>query len=197
MAEQGVKTQQQGTQQQAQQAKEVTQRTQSGPVARRGAYDPLFMLSPVDFFRMNPFTLMRRMTEEVDRAFGEQGRATNGGTLWTPAIEVSERDGNYVVRAELAGLKPEDVKVEIDGDVLVLQGERKFEHEENKDGVHRTEIRYGQFYRAIPLPEGVKADQAQAKFDNGVLEVAVPVAAQKPNRKQIQVESSSKSSAAA
>jgi HSP20 family protein len=140
---------------------------------------------------------MRRMTEEVDRAFGEQGRATNGGTLWTPAIEVSERDGNYVVRAELAGLKPEDLKVEIDGDVLVLQGERKFKHEENKDGVHRTEIRYGQFYRAIPLPEGVKADQAQAKFDNGVLEVAVPVAAQKPDRKQIQVESSSKSSAAA
>jgi HSP20 family protein len=197
MAEQSVKTQQQGTQQQAQQAKEVTHRPQSGQVGRRGGYDPLFSLSPVDFFRMNPFTLMRRMTEEMDRAFGEQGRATNGGTLWTPAIEVSEKDGNYVVRAELAGLKPEDVKVEIDGDVLVLEGERKFEHEEDKNGVHRTEIRYGQFYRAVPLPEGAKVDQAQAKFNNGVLEIAVPVAAQKPNRKQIQIESGSKSSAAA
>ena len=190
-------TMQQGTKQQSQQGRDVGHRQQSGAVARRGGYDPLFAVTPVDLFRMNPFTLMRRMTEEIDNAFGEQGRSTNGQSLWMPAIEVSECDGKYLIRAELAGLKPEDVKVEIDGDTLVMQGERKMEREQDKNGVRRTEIRYGQFYRAIPLPEGADTDHVQAQFDNGVLEISVPIAPQKTNKKQIQVEPNAKSPAAA
>jgi HSP20 family protein len=106
------------------------------------------------------------MTEEMDRVFGDTGlsRESAGDGLWSPAIEVSERDGNYVIRAELPGLKPEDVKLEIEDDALVLQGERRDEREQEEGGVRRTEIRYGRFYRSIPLPEGANMDQINAKF---------------------------------
>jgi HSP20 family protein len=138
------------------------------------------------------------MTEEMDRAFSEFSGSNNGDTsLWTPAIEVSQRDSQYVVHAELPGLKPEDVKVEVLDDALVIEGERKYEHEEDRGGVHRTERRYGRFYRAIPLPEGTNAEQARARFENGVLEVMIPLSRQRSDRHQIQVEPSSPSAASA
>ena len=146
---------------------------------------------------MNPFSLMRRMSEELDRALSSEGRyGTNGGVLWAPTIEVSERDGKYVVHADLPGLKPEDVKLEVTGDALVLQGERKIEREENRGGVHRTERRYGRFYRAIPLPEGAQTDKARASFENGVLEVRVRVPQHQSSSRQIPIESRSSASTA-
>jgi HSP20 family protein len=151
-----------------------------------------FGISPTDFFRMNPFSMMRRMTEEMDRMFGE-GTSEGGerGRTWAPAIEVQERDGNYVVRADLPGIKPEEVKVEIADDAIVLQGERKSEREEERGGVHLTERRYGRFYREIPLPEGAKTDQARARCENGVVEITVPVEEQRSQRRQIRIEGSS------
>lgn len=166
---------------------------QQGSLTRRTGYNPFALsLTPTEFF-MNPFSLMRRMTEELDRAFSESGsgRGTNAGVLWAPTIEVFEREGKYVVHADLPGLKPEDVKVEVTGDSLVLEGERKIEREEDQGGVHRTERRYGRFYRAIPLPEGAKADEARANFENGVLEIEVPVPQRQSNSRQIPIESKS------
>jgi HSP20 family protein len=135
------------------------------------------------------------MTEEMDRMFGEFGmnrgeQWASGG--WAPAIEVSERDGKYLVRADLPGIKPDDVKLEVTDDAVVLQGERKSEHEDTRGGVHVSERSYGSFYRTIPLPEGAKVDEARAKFENGVLEVEVPVAEQRSKRRQIPIEGGSK-----
>jgi HSP20 family protein len=141
------------------------------------------------------------MSEEMDRIFGEFGfeRGERGGgargSMWSPAIEVAELEGNYVVHAELPGLKPEDVKVELTDDALVIHGERKSEHEENKGGVHRSERRYGQFYRTVPLPEGVNAEQIRAKFENGVLEVTVPIPQQQSTRREIPINTGSQSAA--
>ena len=144
---------------------------------------------PFDLIFMNPFSVMRRMTEEMDRAFQTSNTANGGSALWAPAVEVSQTDSQYVVRAELPGLKPEEVQVEVTEDGLVLSGERTFERDLEKGGVHRTEIRYGRFYRVIPLPAGANVEQAKAKFENGVLEVTLPLAEEaKPRR--IQVESS-------
>jgi HSP20 family protein len=172
--------------------------SQEGTLARRSS-PSVGMITPLDFFRLNPFSLMRRMTEEMDRVFGDTGSAREGSgdVLWAPAVEVSQREGNYVVRAELPGLRPEDVQLEIENDALILQGERKIEREEDKGGVHRTEIRYGRFYRSIPLPEGANVEQARAKFENGVLEVTVPVPEEKAQRKQIPIQSGSAASATA
>jgi HSP20 family protein len=163
-------------------------------MARRGAYAPsMFALSPGSIFSMSPFELMRRFTDELDRAFGGLGitRGAGGGEIqmWTPSVEVLERDNNLVVRAELPGLEKDDVKVELTDDGLVIEGERKREREERLEGGYRSEIEYGRFYRMIPLPEGVNVDQAQARMNNGVLEVAIPMAEAKRPRRSIPVES--------
>jgi HSP20 family protein len=133
------------------------------------------------------------MTEEMDRVIQEAGleREGSNGSGWSPAIEVSQREGRYNVRAELPGLEPKDVKVDVENDALVIQGERRFEQEENEGGMQRTERQYGLFYRSIPLPEGAKMEQAKAKFHNGVLEVTIPVPEQQTNRRAIPVEGES------
>ncbi len=160
-----------------------------GGLMNRSAYPAALLRPPGDFFRMSPFSLMRRMSEEMDRVLGEFGLNRDSATAaWAPTIEVSQTDGKYQVRAELPGVNPADVKLEITNEAVILEGERKFETQENKGGVQVTERQYGRFYRAIPLPEGAKVDEAKAKFENGVLEVTVPVQAQKEKRRQIQIE---------
>jgi len=170
-------------------------------VSRSRGWDPFgFSLSPADFFTANPFSLMRRMSEEMDRTFGSFfGQPGRSSGTWFPAIEVAEQNGQLQVHAELPGLKPEDVNVEVTNDALILRGERKSEHEQREGGVYRSERRYGEFYREIPLPEGVNPENAKAQFQNGVLEVTVPIPEQASNRRQIPIQSgeSSTSSAAA
>ncbi|MCU1247938.1 MAG: heat shock protein Hsp20 [Edaphobacter sp.] len=163
----------------------------SGYLQRRGEYPS--GLAPQELFRANPFSLLRRMTEEMDRMFQEAGldREGSGGNGWSPAIEVSLRDGMYNIHAELPGLDPKDVKVEVENDALVIRGERRSEYEEREGGVQRTERQYGFFYRSIPLPEGAKLDQAKARFNNGVLEITIPVPEQQSNRRSIPVEGES------
>jgi HSP20 family protein len=163
----------------------------AGFLQRRGEYP--FGLAPQEFFRANPFSLLRRMTEEMDRVIQEAGleREGSNGSGWSPAIEVTQQNGRCNIRAELPGLEPKDVKVDVENDALVIQGERRFEQEENEGGVQRTERQYGLFYRSIPLPEGAKVEQAKAKFHNGILEVTIPVPEQQNNRRTIPVEAES------
>jgi HSP20 family protein len=181
----GTQTTTRDQQNQASQQGQLTTRgsQQQGLSARRGLY-----MTPADFFRMNPFALMRRMSEELDRVFSESAGREQSERAWAPAVEVMQRDGNYVVRAELAGLAPEDVTVEITDDAIVLEGERKEEREEERGGTHVTERRYGKFYRAIPLPDGAKTDQARAVLQNGVLEVTVPMEEQKSQGRQVPID---------
>jgi HSP20 family protein len=185
MAKQDIKT----NEQQNQPAQGQSQARNQGRSLTRG-YDPFGLsLLPGDIFRSSPFSMFRRMSDEMERLFGEYGmhRGEGRGT-WAPAIEVSQNEGKFLVRAELPGLKPEDVKLELTDDAIVLEGERKEEHEETRSGRHMTERRYGQFYRSIPLPEGASADQARARFENGVLEISVPIQEPANKRRQIQIE---------
>src|SRR5262245_1908876 len=108
--------------------------------------------------------------------------------MWTPSVEVFERDNNLVVRAELPGLDKDDVKVELTDDGLIIEGDRRREHEERFEGGYRSEIAYGHFHRLIPLPEGANIDQAKAQMNNGVLEVAIPMAEARRPRRSIPVE---------
>ncbi len=152
-----------------------------GQVARR-SIPALLPLGPLDF--LNPLFLMNRVLSDVTRS-GSDDQA------WMPAIEATEHDGNYVVRAELPGIKPEEVKIEVKGNALVLEGERRLQREQNSGGVHRTEIRYGRFYRVVPMPEGANVEQARARFDDGVLEVTVPLPEQQSRRREIPIEANS------
>jgi HSP20 family protein len=154
---------------------------------------PLFRGS---LFSMNPFALMKQFAEDMDRMWGQMPRVTGDGATWSPTIEVKEKEGKLLVTAELPGLKKEDVKVHIDGETLVVEGERKQEKEEKREGYYHSERSYGKFYRSIPLPEGAKIDQTAAQFNNGVLEVTVPIPEVKVARKEIPVQEGQKSKAA-
>ena len=126
----------------------------------------------------DPFAFMRRVAEELDRAFGPQpdvrGLPELQPRMWVPAIEVFERDEKFVVRVDLPGLKKEEVKIEVTHDELTIEGERKVEKEEKEEGLYRTERTYGRFVRRIGIPEHVKAEGAVAVFKNGVLEIEMP-----------------------
>jgi len=130
----------------------------------------------------SPFSLMRRLSEDVDRLFDglfgarlgsweERWPGTTTGAAWSPEIDVFERDGKLVVRADLPGLTREDVNVEVRDDELVISGERRSESEREEGSYYVREASYGKFHRSIPLPEGVRPDTASATFDNGVLTV--------------------------
>ena len=131
-----------------------------------------------------PFTLMRRFSEEMDRLFGDfahgrellapvLGNAKLPG-LWSPQVEVIERDNELVVRADLPGLTKDEVDVQLSADGITIEGERKKEHKEEGDGYYRSERSYGKFYRRIPVPDGVNVEDAEATFHNGVLEITMP-----------------------
>lgn len=142
------------------------------PAIRPFYTPPLFPLSGL--LTWNPFELMDEFVRNTDRAFHFKN---NGATEWLPALECKMTDNELLFTAELPGLKPEDVKVEITGDRIVIQGEKKAETKEEKEGYYRTERRYGNFYREMTLPEGAKADAAKAEIANGVLTVKVPITA--------------------
>jgi HSP20 family protein len=95
--------------------------------------------------------------------------------MWAPQIEVFQRENELVIRADLPGMKRDDITVDITEDAVTIQGERRQESEEEREGVYRSERVYGSFYRAIPLPEAAIIEQANATFRDGVLEITMPV----------------------
>jgi HSP20 family protein len=138
----------------------------------------------------SPFSLMSRMMNDMDRFFDDFGfgrtswqrvpERTNTGIDFVPRVDVFERDGKLCVRADLPGMRQEDVKVNVADGVLTIAGERSHEHEHEEGGVYRCEREYGSFRRNIALPEGVSPDTIQATFEQGVLEVTMPM----PQKKQ-------------
>ncbi len=146
-----------------------------------------------------PFTLMRRFSEEMDRLFGDPAlgrnwlspvleRAQLGDGLWSPQVEMFERDNQLVLRADLPGLTRDDVNVEFSDQGITIEGERRNEHEEKGEGYFRSERSYGKFFRRVPVPDGVDVENAKATFENGVLEVTMPApkrAEHKPKRLEI------------
>ena len=171
-----------------------TSSRQDQGLTRRGSPGTLYFPSTAEFFA-NPFGVMRRMHEEMDRAFAEAW--SGGGGIgqsgsqrqWAPAIDVTERQGNLVVHAELPGVKPEDVQIEIQNDTLILSGSRQRSEEHEEQGVHRRERVYGSFYREIPLPEGTDTERARAQFNHGVLEITVPLPQRQSQSRRIQISS--------
>jgi HSP20 family protein len=135
----------------------------------------------------NPFTLLQRfLTGDLSDLFADAGRgrrptrasAGDGSAAnivaWVPKVDVVQRGNELVIRADLPGMNPDDVVVEIGDDAITISGEREQQHEEDRGNVYRFERSYGAFYRVVPLPEGAMGDQAKASFKDGVLEITVP-----------------------
>ena len=122
----------------------------------------------------------RQLEEFMGRSFG---RWTDGEGGWMPSIDVFEKDGKLMVKAELPGMKEEDIDVSVSDNSLIIRGEKKSESEVNEENYYRSERSYGSFYRSIPLPSKVEADKIEANFEDGVLEVSLPKSAEvKPKK---------------
>lgn len=155
-----------------------------GGLSRRDPFEASF----------SPLGMMRRMQEDMDRLFGSFGFGRSAWPAgpemseWAPALDVFQRDNELVVRADVPGLSREDLAVEVGDDALTIRGERKYDHEEDREGMFRRERGYGAFCRVVSLPEGVMPDTAKASFKNGVLEVTMQSPPQEVRRgRQIEI----------
>ena len=142
----------------------------------------------------SPFRMMRRFADEMDRMFEGFGFPTLersspfAGERFSPEIDIFERDGKLVISADLPGLTKDDVKVDITEDAVIIEGERKYEHEEREEGLYRSERSHGRFQRHIHLPDGVKSETATAAFKNGVLQITMEAPQSSKNRRRIQIQ---------
>lgn len=171
---------------------------------------PTLMANPnlmTSAFLANPFGFAEAVTREMDRfmsgavrgdQFGNEDggrgmRASGRGSRWAPQMEVRRRGDELVVCADLPGLEPDDVEIDIEDGVLTIAGERRDQREsgsEENEGVWRTERSYGAFVRSLALPEGVDEDRIEARFDNGVLEVHVPLPEERQSRsRRVEIQS--------
>ena len=138
------------------------------------------------------FPLFRRLGREIDFLFDRFGLERHifepAATMWTPDVEMFQRGTELVIRADMPGIKKEDVTVEVTDGMLTLRGERKQEKEEKKEGYYRAERTYGSFLRTLPWPEGVKVDEAKAVMRDGVLEITVPTTKVEEKKRTLTIE---------
>jgi HSP20 family protein len=132
-----------------------------------------------EYWSASPFSMFRRMQEDMDRMwsqfFGAPGAGGFGGSQrWAPSVDIDETENEYVVRADVPGVEAEDLEVVCLDDRLVIRGETRREEESRDRGRLRSERRYGRFERTLALPGDVKPDEIQANFRNGVLELRLP-----------------------
>jgi HSP20 family protein len=125
-------------------------------------------------------------TRELSSLQGEMNRLFNsvfdtpaaagqaGPRRWLPAMDLMEAEEHFVLRADLPGVSEEDVTIEVEDGTLTVSGERKSEHEVNKEGFHRVERAFGRFSRSLTLPQGIDPEAVTAEFDKGVLEIRIP-----------------------
>ena len=122
--------------------------------------------------RTNQFWPAASFRGEMSRMFDDM---IGSSTLeWSPALDVSETDQAFQVRLEVPGMSPEQIDIQVEGDHLVISGEKKDTVETNDKGYFHKETRYGQFSRKVVLPEGVDREQISAESSNGVLSIMLP-----------------------
>ena len=129
---------------------------------------------------------MNRMFDSSYRGSGDEDWALGGS--WAPAVDIYEKDGNIVLKAELPGVDPKDVDVRVENNLLTLRGERKFDNEVKRDSYHRVERAYGAFSRSFTLPNVVDTGNIKAEYRDGVLHMTLPKREEaKPRQIQINV----------
>jgi len=129
--------------------------------------------------RWDPFRELKDMSERLNRVFSRPSLRNSGKENltvadWMPTVDISETEGEYLIKAELPEVRKEDVKVTVENGVLTLQGERRQEKEEKGKRFHRVERSYGSFVRSFTLPESVDESSVKAEYKDGVLNLHLP-----------------------
>jgi HSP20 family protein len=141
--------------------------------------------------------MQREMNQLFSRFFGdgeqEGNRWQSQIESYVPRIESAVRDNTLWVKADLPGIDPKDIEVVVEGNRLTLRGQRKAEHEGSEESYFHREMQYGSFVRSFTIPEGVQAEEIQAKYHNGVLELSIPLPAEVlPKKVNIAIEGQAK-----
>ena len=129
--------------------------------------------------RWSPVRDVLAVRDEMSRLLEEsfaRGFAPDSPAAWQPVVDIEEQPEKYMVRAELAGMKLEDIKITLHDSQLVIRGEKRREEEKKDSTYHRVERVYGQFERAFTLSHAVQSDKIDAIYRDGVLEVSIPKA---------------------
>jgi HSP20 family protein len=142
--------------------------------------------------RWEPARELDSLQTEMNRLFSSffepQGQTAGPARRWIPSMDLVETDTHFVLKADLPGMKQDDIAIEFEGDTLTISGERTEQHERKEGGVLRVERGSGAFRRTLTLPQGVDPDAMEATFTDGVLEVRIPKPEeQRPRRVEINV----------
>lgn len=127
--------------------------------------------------RYEPWNVLNQLRREMDRVIegSENAEGSNIATAdWTPAVDIKETDSAFVITADIPGVDPKDIEVNMENGMLTIKGERQEEKEEEKEGYKRIERVRGTFYRRFSLPDTADADKISAKSKHGVLEITIP-----------------------
>jgi HSP20 family protein len=142
--------------------------------------------------KWDPFRDLNILQDRMNRLFEDTGRGIRRGeepastTIWSPAVDIYETEGEIVVQAELPGMDRKDISLNLENNVLTIRGDRQFKKETKEDNYHRIERSYGGFSRSFSIPTSVDEDKIRADYKDGVLRIALPKKEQaKP--KQIQI----------
>jgi HSP20 family protein len=119
-------------------------------------------------------SMQREMNRLFDGFFRDGLQEDAFSSVWAPAVDVSERDNEYVVNVELPGVSRDDVNIVMENNVLTIRGEKKQKNEETKGNVHRIERTYGSFQRSFTIPATIRSEKIDANFKDGVLTVTLP-----------------------
>lgn len=136
-----------------------------------------------------PFSDFAELRHRLDQLFRDLG--DGGEHRWTPSVDLIRKEDQLVLRADLPGIKPDEVKVEVEDDVLTVSGEHREEREEKKEHYMRRERRFGSFSRSMVMPKGAKAEDIDATCKDGVLEVTVPLPKIEEKKQTVAIKSAS------
>jgi HSP20 family protein len=115
------------------------------------------------------------MNKMLDRNLLSKGDVSNIATSeWSPTVDIKELPDHFQLQVDVPGIDPKDIHLNVDNNVLTIQGERKFEKAEKEENYHRTERSYGSFYRRFSFPDLVDLEKVKAKSKHGVLEITIP-----------------------
>jgi len=147
-----------------------------------------------DLSKYEPWGMLKQMRKEMDDVFSHrfpdlQSNVSGfSNSNWVPAVDVKEDDDKFVIHADVPGVAPKDIKVDIENGVLTIQGEKKHERTESEKNFKRIERSSGNFYRQFSLPDNVDSDAISAKGDNGVLELTIPKTTKPNGNRKIEVQ---------
>ncbi|MBN1298219.1 MAG: Hsp20/alpha crystallin family protein [Actinobacteria bacterium] len=141
--------------------------------------------------RWDPFRELFQTRDEIGRWFGdlsEREKDEKRSAVWAPSVDIKETETEVTVRADLPGIKMEDIDVSVDENQLIIKGERKFEKEEKEKDYIRVERSYGSFYRSFDIGVPIKSEEVKANYADGVLDITIPKAeVKKPKKVEIAV----------